>query len=111
MEGEKSEKLTERLLGEEAGEVGLKWTNVELWKGESKKLWQIAGPSLFTRVTSYTMNIVTQALAGHLGDLELASISIGNTVVLGFNFGLVVSSFLIPFYLLLLQNIISFFQE
>lgn len=92
MEGGKGDNLTERLLGEEASsgeEVGLKWTSVELWKKESKKLWHIAGPSLFTRVTSYTMNIVTQALAGHLGDLELASISIGNTVVLGFNFGLV----------------------
>lgn len=94
MEEGKAENLTESLLGEEArsvGEVGIKWTSVELWKEESKKLWHIAGPSIFTRVTSYSMNIVTQAFAGHLGDLELASISIGNTVVLGFNFGLIVS--------------------
>ncbi|WOH02698.1 hypothetical protein DCAR_0522087 [Daucus carota subsp. sativus] len=92
MEEGKAENLTESLLGEEArsvGEVGIKWTSVELWKEESKKLWHIAGPSIFTRVTSYSMNIVTQAFAGHLGDLELASISIGNTVVLGFNFGLI----------------------
>ncbi|URE24392.1 protein TRANSPARENT TESTA [Musa troglodytarum] len=31
------------------------------------------------------------AFAGHLGDLELASISIANTVVVGFSFGLMVS--------------------
>ncbi|KAK9163887.1 hypothetical protein Syun_004789 [Stephania yunnanensis] len=34
------------------------------------------------------MNVITQAFAGHLGDLELASMSIANTVIVGFNFGL-----------------------
>ncbi|THU69801.1 hypothetical protein C4D60_Mb08t18250 [Musa balbisiana] len=48
---------------------------------ESKKLWRIVGPAAFSRV----------AFAGHLGDLELASISIANTVVVGFSFGLMVS--------------------
>ncbi|KAF8404670.1 hypothetical protein HHK36_009558 [Tetracentron sinense] len=55
---------------------------------ESKKLWHIVGPSIFSRVASYTMNVITQAFAGHLGDLELASISIASTVIVGFNFGL-----------------------
>lgn len=55
---------------------------------ESKKLWHIVGPSIFSRVASFSMNIITQSLAGHLGDLELASISIANTVIVGFNFGL-----------------------
>lgn len=55
---------------------------------ESKKLWTIVGPAIFSRVVTYSMNIITQAFAGHLGDLELASISIANTVVVGFNFGL-----------------------
>eukprot|EP01018_Ginkgo_biloba_P028740 Gb_22191 [translate_table: standard] len=53
---------------------------------ESKKLWQIAGPAIFTRITTYGMNVVTQAFAGHLGDLELAAISIATTVVVGFSF-------------------------
>ena len=57
---------------------------------ESKKLWHIVGPSIFSRVASYSMNVVTQAFAGHLGELELASISIANTVIVGFNFGLLV---------------------
>ncbi|KAJ8628677.1 hypothetical protein MRB53_022000 [Persea americana] len=56
---------------------------------ESKKLWHIVGPATFSRVTMYGMNIVTQAFAGHLGDLELASFSIANTVVLGFSYGLI----------------------
>ena len=58
---------------------------------ESKKLWRIVAPAIFSRVVSYSMNVITQAFAGHLGDLELAAISIANTVVVGFNFGLMVS--------------------
>ncbi|KAK8631745.1 hypothetical protein V6N13_028525 [Hibiscus sabdariffa] len=55
---------------------------------ESKKLWQIVGPAIFSRLTSYSMLVITQAFAGHLGDLELAAISIANNVVVGFDFGL-----------------------
>ncbi|GKV09419.1 hypothetical protein SLEP1_g20926 [Rubroshorea leprosula] len=55
---------------------------------ESKKLWVIVGPSIFSRLAAYSMNIVTQAFAGHLGEVELAAISIANTVIVGFNFGL-----------------------
>ncbi|KAE9609063.1 hypothetical protein Lal_00020283 [Lupinus albus] len=59
----------------------------KLWI-ETQKLWFIVGPSIFSRVASFTMNVITQAFAGHLGDVELASISIANTVIVGFNFGL-----------------------
>ncbi|KAF3445964.1 hypothetical protein FNV43_RR11141 [Rhamnella rubrinervis] len=55
---------------------------------ESKKLWHIVGPSIFSRVVSFSMNVITQAFAGHLGDVQLAAISIANTVIVGFNFGL-----------------------
>jgi MATE family multidrug resistance protein len=55
---------------------------------ETKKLWQIVGPAIFSRVTTYSMLVITQAFAGHLGDLELAAISIVNNVTVGFNFGL-----------------------
>ncbi|KAI3689200.1 hypothetical protein L2E82_47151 [Cichorium intybus] len=55
---------------------------------ESKKLWYIVGPSIFSRVATFTMNVVTQAFAGHLGDLELAAITISTGVIVGFNFGL-----------------------
>ena len=57
---------------------------------ESKKLWYIVGPAIFSGVASYTMNVITQAFAGHLGEVELAAISIANTVIVGFNFGLLV---------------------
>uniref|UniRef100_A0A5B6YWY7 Protein DETOXIFICATION n=1 Tax=Davidia involucrata TaxID=16924 RepID=A0A5B6YWY7_DAVIN len=55
---------------------------------ESKKLWHIVGPAIFSRIASYSMLVITQAFAGHLGDLELASISIANNVIVGFDFGL-----------------------
>ncbi|KAJ8544061.1 hypothetical protein K7X08_025679 [Anisodus acutangulus] len=55
---------------------------------ESKKLWRIVGPAIFSRIASYSMFVITQAFAGHLGDLELAAMSIASNVVLGFDFGL-----------------------
>ncbi|GAB4847237.1 Protein DETOXIFICATION 27 [Ancistrocladus abbreviatus] len=55
---------------------------------ESKKLWHIVGPSIFSRIGSYSMIVITQAFAGHLGDLELAAISIANNVIVGLDFGL-----------------------
>lgn len=57
---------------------------------ETKKLWQIVGPTIFSRIANYSMNVVTQAFAGHLGDVELAAVSIANNVIVGFNFGLLV---------------------
>jgi MATE family multidrug resistance protein len=57
---------------------------------ESKKLWHIVGPAIFSRLASYSMLIITQAFAGHLGDLELAAISIANNVIVGFDLGLLV---------------------
>ncbi|KAL6627686.1 hypothetical protein ACP70R_031412 [Stipagrostis hirtigluma subsp. patula] len=55
---------------------------------ESKKLWEIVGPAIFTRTATYSLNVIMQAFAGHLGDLELASVSFACTVLVGFNYGL-----------------------
>nr|CAB3476835.1 unnamed protein product [Digitaria exilis] len=63
----------------------------ELWRRvweESKKLWEIVGPAIFTRTATYSLNVIMQAFAGHLGDLELASVSFACTVLAGFNYGL-----------------------
>lgn len=54
---------------------------------ESKKLWRIAGPAIFTRLAMFGTNVITLAFVGHLGDLQLAAISIAITVVVGLNFG------------------------
>ncbi|PPS15730.1 hypothetical protein GOBAR_AA04839 [Gossypium barbadense] len=55
---------------------------------EPKKLWRIVGPAIFNRLASYSILVITQVFTGHLGDLELAAISIANNVIVGFNFGL-----------------------
>ncbi|MFQ6640384.1 hypothetical protein Gotur_014332 [Gossypium turneri] len=62
--------------------------STRLWI-KTKKLWVIVGPSIIIPVASYSMNIITQAFAGHLGDVQLAAISIANTAIVGFNFGLI----------------------
>jgi len=41
---------------------------------ESKQLWGIAGPAIFSRIAMYGMNVITLAFPGHLGDLGLAAI-------------------------------------
>ncbi|XP_042468023.1 protein DETOXIFICATION 21-like [Zingiber officinale] len=49
--------------------IGLaKWSWIE-----SKKLWQIVGLAIFSKVSLYSINIIMHAFVGHLGDLELAS--------------------------------------
>ncbi|XP_061371776.1 protein DETOXIFICATION 27-like [Gastrolobium bilobum] len=54
---------------------------------ESKKLWHIAGPSIFSRLAMFSITVVTQSFAGHLGDLNLAAISIACTVLISITFG------------------------
>ncbi|GAA0173316.1 hypothetical protein Leryth_019755 [Lithospermum erythrorhizon] len=54
---------------------------------ESLMLWYLAGPAIFTILCQYSMGAITQVLAGHVGTLELASISLENSVIGGFAFG------------------------
>lgn len=67
--------------------------NTHLWSRvwiESKKLWRVVGPAIIGRLSAFSMIVITQAFAGHLGVVELASISIANNVIVGFTFGLLV---------------------
>ncbi|KAL7154791.1 hypothetical protein ABFS83_03G026600 [Erythranthe nasuta] len=54
---------------------------------ECKKLWQIAAPSIFGRLTMFSLTVVTQSFAGHLGQHQLAAISISTTVLISITFG------------------------
>lgn len=54
---------------------------------ESKKLWYLAGPAIFTSVCRYSLGAVTQVFAGHIGTLQLAAVSIENSVIAGFSYG------------------------
>ncbi|KAK9903886.1 hypothetical protein M0R45_000857 [Rubus argutus] len=55
---------------------------------ESKKLWFLAGPAIFTSICQYSLGAVTQIFAGHVGTIDLAAVSVENSVIAGFSFGL-----------------------
>ncbi|KAI3843669.1 hypothetical protein MKW98_013605 [Papaver atlanticum] len=54
---------------------------------ESKKMWHIAGPAILAGVCQFLIGFVTVAFVGHLGDTELAAVSVVQNVIEGFVFG------------------------
>lgn len=60
---------------------------------ESKKLWYLAGPAISTTICQYYLGAVTQLLAGHVGTVQLAAVSVENSVIAGFSFGIMVHNF------------------
>lgn len=61
----------------------------KLWN-ESKKMWIVAGPAIFTRFSSFGINIISQAFVGHIGATELAAYALVFTVLLRFANGILV---------------------
>ncbi|KAL3734099.1 hypothetical protein ACJRO7_023449 [Eucalyptus globulus] len=57
------------------------------FRSESGKLWKIAGPAIFTSITQYSLGALTQIFVGQLSEIDLAAVSVGNSVVGGFAFG------------------------
>ncbi|KAH9319981.1 hypothetical protein KI387_021750, partial [Taxus chinensis] len=55
---------------------------------ESKLLWRLAAPAVAVYMINYLMSMVTQILSGHLGNLQLAAASLGNTGIQVFAYGL-----------------------
>ncbi|KAI4337650.1 hypothetical protein L6164_016036 [Bauhinia variegata] len=54
---------------------------------ELNKIWKIAGPSIFSRLALFSMTVITQSFAGHLGNTDLAAISIACTFIISITFG------------------------
>ncbi|GFQ04215.1 mate efflux family protein alf5 [Phtheirospermum japonicum] len=54
---------------------------------ESKTLWGISGPAIFTYICQYSLGALTQTFAGQVGELELAAVSVENSVIAGLVFG------------------------
>ncbi|KAL2498338.1 MATE efflux family protein [Abeliophyllum distichum] len=54
---------------------------------ESKKLWKLAGPAIFTSICQYSLGALTQTFSGFIGEMELAAVSVENSVVAGLAFG------------------------
>ncbi|KAF3786601.1 hypothetical protein EJ110_NYTH25182 [Nymphaea thermarum] len=71
------------LLGSSHGDVGL-WGRSLI---ENRKLWHIAGPAIFTSICNYSLGALTQTFAGQVGKLELAAVSMENSVIAGCLYG------------------------
>ncbi|XP_038893145.1 protein DETOXIFICATION 29 [Benincasa hispida] len=54
---------------------------------ELKKLWYLAAPAVFTSVCQYSFGAITQLFAGQVSTIALAAVSIENSVIAGFSFG------------------------
>lgn len=59
---------------------------------ESKLLFHLAAPAVIVYMINYLMSMSTQIFSGHLGNLELAAASLGNTGIQIFAYGLMVRS-------------------
>ncbi|KAH9771031.1 protein DETOXIFICATION 25 [Citrus sinensis] len=71
----------ERLLGFEGQERNdLKQ---RIWK-EMKLTWRIAFPSILSRIASFGQILVTQSFLGHVGEIELASFALVQSIFLRF---------------------------
>nr|GMD19497.1 protein DETOXIFICATION 29-like [Ipomoea batatas] len=55
---------------------------------ESKKLWYLAAPAIFTIVSQYSIGAITQVFAGHVGNIQLAAVAVENNLIAGFAFGI-----------------------
>ncbi|XP_057794478.1 protein DETOXIFICATION 33 isoform X2 [Salvia miltiorrhiza] len=60
---------------------------VEEFGAESKTLWRISGPAIFTYICQYSLGALTQTFTGQVGELELAAVSVENSVIAGLVFG------------------------
>ena len=82
----KQKLLIKEATEEEEEELGL--IN-RVWN-ESKKIWVVAGPAIFTRFSTFGTNVVSQAFIGHIGSTELAAYSLVFTVLVRFANGILV---------------------
>ncbi|GER50397.1 MATE efflux family protein [Striga asiatica] len=62
--------------------------NVDKTWEECKKLWEIAAPAVLTIVAQFSIGFVTIAFVGHLGEVELAAVSVVQNVLEGFVYGI-----------------------
>lgn len=65
----------------------LRATRIEL-----KLLFRLAVPAVIVYMINYFMSMSTQIFSGHLGNLELAAASLGNTGIQIFAYGLMVNA-------------------
>ncbi|XP_027350612.1 protein DETOXIFICATION 21-like [Abrus precatorius] len=58
-----------------------------MWN-ESKVMWVVAAPAIFTRFSTFGINVISQAFVGHIGSTELAAFALVFTVLIRFANGI-----------------------
>lgn len=93
------EEAKTKLLGSRDGGGGERrvseWEEEEeqLWRRtwvELKKLWVIAGPAVFTRVSMFGIFVIAQAFIGRIGDVQMAALALVFHVFVRFSIGILV---------------------
>ncbi|XP_019223372.1 PREDICTED: protein DETOXIFICATION 21-like isoform X2 [Nicotiana attenuata] len=74
--------ISEKLLSDK--EVKLK---DKLWD-ETKKMWVIAAPAMFTKFSTFGVTVISHSFVGHIGSNELAAYALVSTVLLRFGNGI-----------------------
>ncbi|KAJ8763142.1 hypothetical protein K2173_025527 [Erythroxylum novogranatense] len=89
MEGESeiNEKLLTEKVESSSGDIEEKSSLKEKIWWETKKMWIVAAPAIFTRFSTFGTNVISQAFIGHIGSTELAAYSLVSTVLLRFCIG------------------------
>ncbi|XP_028092692.1 protein DETOXIFICATION 21-like isoform X2 [Camellia sinensis] len=59
----------------------------KIWR-ETKKMWVVAAPAIFTRFSTFGINVISQAFVGHVGPTELAGYALVYTVLFRFANGI-----------------------
>ncbi|KAK4490346.1 hypothetical protein RD792_001022 [Penstemon davidsonii] len=81
MEGEAKVALLEKRHENNRGSF------IKEFGSESKTLWKLSGPAIFTYICQYSLGALTQTFTGQVGELELAAVSVENSVIAGLAFG------------------------
>lgn len=98
MEGNLKQKLLSReKISEEEENLSLV---KRVWE-ESKVMWIVAAPAIFTRFTTFGISIISQAFIGHIGSRELAAYALVFTVIIRFANGILVC-YLVSYSLILI---------
>lgn len=67
---------------------------------ESKVMWVVAAPGIFTRFSTFGINVITHAFVGHIGSRELAAFALVFTVLIRFGNSILVFFLFLSFFLL-----------
>ncbi|KAH0724046.1 hypothetical protein KY285_006105 [Solanum tuberosum] len=86
MEADISEKLLSEVQAVEDGEKEVNFKE-KLWN-ETKKMWVIAAPAMFTKFSTFGVTVITHSFVGHIGPNELAAYALVSTVLLRFGNGI-----------------------